>query len=864
MKVKELVQDTVWLPGLNYDLAVKPKISVLLPTFRRGKSGLFRRCVESILTQTLEDIELIIIDDGSTDGTANQIAEFLQKDGRVSCLRHPKNIGLPAISEYEGYLRARADRISFAFDDTMFNHDALEKLLKESEKAPWAVVYGHVEWSRKDPNSGEIITMRLGSSKSQGTLRAGNFIPNNGVLMPRSIIEDVGLYDPHIVIARLCDWDLWCRVAERYELKFVDVSVGLEDGPMTTDSLGNTYVLDSWAVAEWMRMARNEKLRPDNFANYEVLAADPSHGISTQTVCESLARKHAASRGWAIPLAPTTSDTAGYILVVNLNYDASTYLYFDMLPQEMAKRVRVITYNSGFGAEEMARATCVIFVRHINFFRPWIDAAKASGIPTYFFLDDNLPLLVEHLEFSIIGEDYRPTRFRNDMSLFDGVLLSSQNLLSYFEDNLIHENLLHFPVAFSDQRPLSIDHAERKEKGEIVIVSAGGSHRSKGFWEIVFPSLKKLAAEGAMIHLVTPKPDDQEYTDELKNLPPNMRVTTLPFEHGYLFAMRRFARYSPDFIVLAPSYSKNNPFKTLHPLVTARLIDAVLVVPDTTPYDQIAGAGNAIIVADAGRPISWYRTLEEVLNGKFDLKQIKERNNEFCAEHFSGQTNVDVLRNMLARHGGEPSWAVQALRLHKLAQWYRTTSGLSTIEKSMDSVDSGACELAAYRKMLRYSWRHRILQRNGDLWSSVSPSFERIKRYSADQGWRRNKSSLELSDSLHDIPYREYRITPPAGKLTAVMFAVSVDLVRRGLIGVEIVTPDNQIKDHVVIDLQRINLNVPVKFELSDVVTKSGETWAIRVFAESTTPVYIYEFINRRFFGLRFKNPTPFMELIIE
>ena len=106
MKVKHLIAQTIWLPGALYG-ADKPVVSVLLPTFRRAKSGLFLKAVNSVLNQTLMALELIIIDDASTDGTAAIIAEIMAKDGRVSCLKHPVNIGLPAVSEFEGFQKAR-------------------------------------------------------------------------------------------------------------------------------------------------------------------------------------------------------------------------------------------------------------------------------------------------------------------------------------------------------------------------------------------------------------------------------------------------------------------------------------------------------------------------------------------------------------------------------------------------------------------------------------------------------------------------------------------------------------------------------------------------------------------------------------
>jgi glycosyltransferase involved in cell wall biosynthesis len=865
MLVKDLIRDTIWTPGKDYDPSHKPKISVLLPAFRRAKSGLFRRCVESILSQTLQDIELIIIDDASTDGTADQTREFMQKDGRVSSLRHPKNIGLPAISEYEGYLKARSDRLSFAFDDTMFNEDALEKLLKESEKAPHAMIYGHIVWLHKDINTGEISRMQLGAGRSQGSLRTSNFIPNNGVLISKSIIEDVGFYDPHIVIARVCDWDLWCRVGEKYELRFVDVLVGQEDGPMTSDSLGNTYALDSWAVDEWMRTPRNERLLPANLPDYEVFSADSSHGLSTRTVCESLAKKHANARGWK--LEPATAGAMlpgdGSILVVNLHYNASTTLYFDMLPEDVAGRVRVMSFHSGFGVEELMRATCVIFVRHISVYRPWIDAAKALGIPAYFFLDDNLPLLAQSGEIVVPGENLEVSAMRKDLKLFDGVLLSSPNLLEYFEENDLHANLQHFPVSCVDQRMLPLDYQEPKEKNETVIAFAGGSHRNKGLWQVVFPALKRLASQGTRIHVVAPEPDRAEHLDLLNHLPKTMRVTTLPFEEGYLFAMRRFARFSPDLMIHAPSDTKNNRFKTLHPLLTAKLLGATAVVPSTAPYDDIARLGVAIVVEDALNESSWHDYMSRILAGQYDLARIRLANDRYCAEHFSGRINSDTLTAMLRHHGGEVTWPEQARRLHQLTGWTRARAGgTQVVSGATLQVNADTAELAEFRKMMRYSWRHRILSRRADLWNTVSPAFSTLKQRSVEMGWKKKGASLELSDSLHGIPFREYSVRPKEGKLASVTLALAVDFVAHGLVGVEVVTPRDEIREHIVLELNQLKLDEPIRFELSDTHIRDGETWRIRVFAKSAAPVYVYEFINKRWFGLRFARPTPFMEMV--
>lgn len=69
-----------------------PKMSVLMPVYNAG--GHLRESVDSLLTQTFRDFELLIIDDASTDDSWEQIGAF--SDPRIRAVRHTKNIGLPA------------------------------------------------------------------------------------------------------------------------------------------------------------------------------------------------------------------------------------------------------------------------------------------------------------------------------------------------------------------------------------------------------------------------------------------------------------------------------------------------------------------------------------------------------------------------------------------------------------------------------------------------------------------------------------------------------------------------------------------------------------------------------------------------
>src|SRR5579862_6763247 len=98
IRVRDIIGHQNWEGGGTRS---EPLISILMPTYRRGSDGLFRQAASSVLNQSLKEIELLIVDDASTDGTVDIIRELRRGDDRVANLRHEYNIGLPAISEFE-------------------------------------------------------------------------------------------------------------------------------------------------------------------------------------------------------------------------------------------------------------------------------------------------------------------------------------------------------------------------------------------------------------------------------------------------------------------------------------------------------------------------------------------------------------------------------------------------------------------------------------------------------------------------------------------------------------------------------------------------------------------------------------------
>ena len=302
MRVKDLTAATEWVPSRRPPSC--PKISVLMPTFRRGADGLFRRAVESILAQTLPDLELIIVDDGSTDGTRSIIDDLMRADTRISCLVHPSNVGLPAVSEFEALVRARGNYLGFGFDDFVFEPEAIQLLIKHIEFEGAQVGHGHIILKN---SAGERPCIGRCDDR-HGHIRYRNFIGNASVVMDRSIVYEVGFYDPHIAMSRLCDWDLWLRIRQAYRIVEVPVAVGFELGESRPDSLVHSYPLDFQVMHEFASIPRNHVLVPGTYLDRDVWQVPWKASIPLEKSIHRL-QSFFSTRSWAAQLSrPSSSE----------------------------------------------------------------------------------------------------------------------------------------------------------------------------------------------------------------------------------------------------------------------------------------------------------------------------------------------------------------------------------------------------------------------------------------------------------------------------------------------------------------------------------------------------------------------------
>ena len=110
-----------------------PKVSVIIPTHNRAH--LISRSIQSVLNQTYQDFEIIVVDDGSTDNTKEVIKEFQRKDKRIKYIKHGKNKGGSA-ARNTGIKASRGEYIAFQDSDDEWLPGKLEKQIEVFKKEP--------------------------------------------------------------------------------------------------------------------------------------------------------------------------------------------------------------------------------------------------------------------------------------------------------------------------------------------------------------------------------------------------------------------------------------------------------------------------------------------------------------------------------------------------------------------------------------------------------------------------------------------------------------------------------------------------------------------------------------------------------
>jgi len=196
-----------------------PLVSVVMPTYNRAPY--IADGIRSVQAQTYPKVEIIVADDGSTDDTAEIVARF----GRAVTYLPLTHRGQPAAARNAALLAAKGEYVAFLDSDDLFLPGRLAKQVSAlAEHGDAGLAYSDGYFFRDDPETptGRVLDgMPTPSGDALADLLRGNFLTSPVVLIRRSCLDSVGVFDERPEFFAVEDYDLWLRIAARFPLIYV-------------------------------------------------------------------------------------------------------------------------------------------------------------------------------------------------------------------------------------------------------------------------------------------------------------------------------------------------------------------------------------------------------------------------------------------------------------------------------------------------------------------------------------------------------------------------------------------------------------------------------------------------------------------
>jgi glycosyltransferase involved in cell wall biosynthesis len=200
-----------------------PKVSVIIPTYNR--LSMLKEAVQSVLIQDLDDFELIVVDDGSTDGTSEEMKQY---GGRVKVIEHTENRGVSA-ARNKGIFHARGKYIAFLDSDDLWVKGKLKIQVAFLDENPhYPLCYTDEIWIRR----GKRVNPMKKHSKYSGWIFEKCLplctISPSSAMMRRPLFSRVGLFDEALPVCE--DYDFWLRVSARFPIFFINKKLIVKRG----------------------------------------------------------------------------------------------------------------------------------------------------------------------------------------------------------------------------------------------------------------------------------------------------------------------------------------------------------------------------------------------------------------------------------------------------------------------------------------------------------------------------------------------------------------------------------------------------------------------------------------------------------
>jgi O-antigen biosynthesis protein len=666
-----------------------PTVSVIMPTYSRCKGGLLERAINSVLAQSYKDFEFIVMDDGSTDGSFDLIEGYRAMDVRVIHVRHELNSGLPGLRCNEGIEIASGKYLAFQFDDDVWRPNALNDLVFEADKhSEPTLIIGKAKFNMK---VGKDTLPKV--DLNQITLYESNRFANNSVLIPRTLVDQFGMYDPHISMRRLCDWDLWLRLIKY--VPFVQIENCISDiFESNPGSIALTVPYDIPLFRYINSIQRNELLTPENWHDYPVDSLTIAGVDITKDFRRRIYEEHLVPYYFKMRhkfpnvegFVPTTvPDRPKTLLYTKQTYEIGNDILmtnFDVLLNQRGSYKSYYRVLNEIEPSWVNETDLLLLMRTVeDEARPLLDTALEKGIPVCMCLDDDLLTFYEFgPKFNYLAPGtpyYQNLTYVLERS--DAVVVTN----SYIRQSVEAYNHRTVPDNGSIPReylPDSIPPRDPRQPLRIGYVGSG--YRIEEF-KLIWDALLRIS---------------QEYGDRLafefwgldvSSLPPlSSPVSMKKFTFSYYYYLRALNQAGID-ILLTPmlDYPRPRLGKARIKYYETAVGGALGIFSDVPQYAQLPADLTCLKAKNTAD--DWYKAIKRAIQMPPDeFERMRSR----CLAHVRDEFTVEA---QVQQHEA----ALRAVEFHGHTRNFRHEDGRPRVAYVFHSAYMGGGEIQLWRRL---------------------------------------------------------------------------------------------------------------------------------------------------------------------
>ena len=216
----------------DYKLTDSPTVSFVIPTYNRA--AWLGKTLHSVLNQTYQDFEIIVVDDGSTDGTAQLVQSF----SSIQYILLKENYGVSR-ARNEGLIMAKGRYICFLDSDDLWDKNKLQTQVQYMEKnMDCLVCYTDEIWIRRGVRVNPMKKHQKYSGDIFRHCLPLCIVSPSSVMLRAGLFNEVGNFDESLPACE--DYDLWLRIALKCEFHFIKEPLIIKHGGHA-DQLSRKY-----------------------------------------------------------------------------------------------------------------------------------------------------------------------------------------------------------------------------------------------------------------------------------------------------------------------------------------------------------------------------------------------------------------------------------------------------------------------------------------------------------------------------------------------------------------------------------------------------------------------------------------------